>query len=48
MVPMGADSGARVRSSKEIPTNPCLVILSVQCIADADRLRSLRLARARN
>lgn len=47
MVPMGADSGARVRSSKDIHTNPCLVVTSGQRITDADRQRSLRLAQAR-
>lgn len=47
MVPIGADSGARVRSSKDIPTNPCLVVLSGQSITDADRMRGLRLAQAR-
>jgi len=46
MVPMGADSGAQVRSSKDIPTNPCVVV-SEPRITDADRLRGLRLAQAR-
>lgn len=54
LVPMGADSKAQVRSSKDVPTNPCVIVLargedSVGALstADADRLRRLRLARVR-
>jgi hypothetical protein len=47
MVPMGADSGARVRSSKDIDTNPCVIVLCGPRISDADRHRSFRLAQAR-
>jgi len=47
MVPIGADSGARVRSSKDIQTNPCVVVRTYALTTDADRLRSLRLAQAR-
>lgn len=47
MVPMGADSGARTRSSKEIDTNHCVVV-RMNGLADADRVRQLQLARARN
>jgi Caudovirus prohead protease. len=46
MVPMGADAGARVRSSKDVPTNLC-VMLTPGHTDDADRARRLRLARAR-
>lgn len=49
MVPMGADAGARVRSSREIETNPCVLVRARDCdvaTADADRHRRLRLARA--
>jgi hypothetical protein len=58
MVPMGADPGAQTRSgrlgvamrtSREVPTNPCaLIARSVALAADADRARRLRLAQARN
>jgi hypothetical protein len=47
MVLMGVDAGAQVRSSKDIPTNPCVVVIDGLRITDADRLRSLRLALAR-
>ncbi len=47
MVAMGADSGARVRGSKDIHTNSCLVVRFSHGITDADRLRGLRLAQAR-
>lgn len=46
MVPVGADAGARTRSSKDIETNPC-VIVRANTLADADRVRQLQLARAR-
>lgn len=46
MVPMGADAGARTRSSKEITTNPC-VIVRANNLSDADRVRQLQLVRAR-
>lgn len=45
MVPMGADAGARTRSAKDIPTNPCVIVRS--SITDADRDRFLWLARVR-
>ncbi|OFW05655.1 MAG: hypothetical protein A3H96_11380 [Acidobacteria bacterium RIFCSPLOWO2_02_FULL_67_36] len=50
MVPMGADTGARVRSSREVPTNPCVIVTrgaDASAMADADRIRRFRLARAR-
>jgi hypothetical protein len=48
MVPMGADAGARTRSSKAIDTNPCIVVRGANfSIADADRVRHLRLLRLR-
>lgn len=46
MVPMGADAGARTRSSKDVQTNPC-VIVRMNDLADADRIRLLQLVRAR-
>jgi hypothetical protein len=46
MVPMGADTGARVRSSRDVPTNPCVLI--ARGVDDADRVRRFRLAQARN
>lgn len=46
MVPMGADAGARTRSSKEVETNPCVIVRTNE-LADADRMRLLQLARAR-
>jgi hypothetical protein len=45
MVPMGADAGARTRSAKDIPTNPCVIVRSG--LSDADRARNFRLAMAR-
>ena len=48
MVPMGADSGARVRKSDEIPVNLCVIRRTLTTGAvDADRVRRLRLAIAR-
>lgn len=49
MVPMGADSGARVRSSKDVETNPCVLVRTepAAVTTDADRARRLRLASAR-
>jgi len=43
MVPMGADAGAQVRSSKDIPTNPCVVVADDSHLTDADRLRGMQL-----
>jgi HK97 family phage prohead protease len=45
MVPMGADNGAKMRSSKEVPTNPCLIV--TMSMSDEDRIRRFRLAIAR-
>jgi hypothetical protein len=45
MVPMGADANARVRSSKDVPTNACVLIRLA--LDDSDRHRRLRLAQAR-
>jgi hypothetical protein len=45
MVPMPADAGAQIRSGDKSNTNQCLIVRSVG--VDADRLRALRLARAR-
>jgi hypothetical protein len=47
MVPMGADAGARVRSSKDIETNPCVIERRMNELAAADVVRQLQLARAR-
>ena len=47
MVPMGADSGARVRKSNDVETNACVLVLCGQRLTDADRIRQLRLVRAR-
>jgi hypothetical protein len=49
MVPMGADAGARVRSSKDVPTHACVLVARAIDVArqDADRGRRSRLARAR-
>lgn len=44
MVPMGADSGARVRTSREVATHTCIVVSGRT--EDADRNRRIRLARA--
>jgi hypothetical protein len=44
MVPMPADIGVGVRSGDKSNTNRCVIVTH---IADADRLRGLRLARAR-
>lgn len=46
MVPMGADAGARTRSSKEVETNSCVIVRTTET-ADADRMRLLQLVRAR-
>lgn len=46
MVPMGADAGARVRSSKEVQTHSCVIVRTTD-MADADRMRLLQLVRAR-
>lgn len=46
MVPMGADAGARTRSSKDVETNPCVFVRTNE-LADADRIRLLQLVRAR-
>lgn len=49
MVPMGADAGARVRHSKDVETNPCVLLRAGEVlIPDADRRRRLRLAKARH
>jgi len=51
MVPMGADAGAgvRQRSSKDVETNPCVVVRTETAvhIIDADRTRRFRLVSAR-
>lgn len=52
MVPMGADAGARVRSSADashVSTQPCVLVRSLLATAmsDSDRDRNFRLARAR-
>lgn len=47
MVPIGADAGAQVRSSKDIPTHRCVIVRSLVDVSDADRLRRFRLAQAR-
>lgn len=48
MVPMGADAGARVRSSKDVETNPCVIVVRAGlAITDQDRARLYRLAQAR-
>lgn len=46
MVPMPADTGARVRAEQQVLTNLC-VIVTRTAIEDADRSRLFRLARAR-
>lgn len=46
MVPMGADAGAQVRGTKDVATYPCVIERALN-LTDADRARSLRLARAR-
>lgn len=46
MVPLPADIGAKVRADKSV-TNPCEIQIPALVIADADRGRRLRLARAR-
>lgn len=46
MVPMGADSRAQVRSSKDVPTNLCVVVRRDSVVTDADRMRRLRFAQA--
>ncbi len=46
MVPMGADAGAQARSSREVPTNPCVIRRAVEltdATDDADRVRRFRL-----
>lgn len=45
MVPMPADAGAQFRSGEKSKTNECLIVRPFDL--DADRLRALRLARAR-
>lgn len=45
MVPMPADAGAQFRSGDKSKTNQCLIVRPFDL--DADRLRALRLARAR-
>lgn len=47
LVPMGADAGAQVRSSKDVETYRCLIERAALDLTDADRERGLRLARAR-
>lgn len=50
MVPMGADSGARVRKSSDVETNACVVVPCIMprsLVSDADRARRLRLAAVR-
>lgn len=44
MVPMPADTGAKVRKGDKSDTNPCEI---VSVYSDADRMRRIRLARAR-
>jgi hypothetical protein len=46
MVPMGADPRARVRGGAP-ETNPCVFVRLVRGMTDEDRIRALRLARAR-
>lgn len=46
MVPMGADAGARTRSSKDVQTNPCVIV--APGLTDPDRNRLFRLAHARS
>lgn len=51
MVPMGADAGARARSSRDVQTNACLLVTGAgddAAVVDADRMRRLRFARARH
>lgn len=45
LVPMGADLNARIRSSKDIPTNPCVIVRSG--LTNRDRDNFLWLAKAR-
>lgn len=50
MVPMGADVGAQVRTSKQVPTHPCVLVtraIEISTTEDADRRRRFRLAQAR-
>jgi hypothetical protein len=48
MVPMGADSGARVRKSDDVPVNLCVLTRAFTTgTSDEDRVRRLRLAYAR-
>lgn len=48
MVPMGADAGARVRASKDVETNPCVIVARAGLeMTDDDRARLYRLALAR-
>lgn len=48
MVPMPADPGAQTRADdRQRAANPCEIIFRVDDSADADRLRLVRLARAR-
>ncbi len=47
LTPMGADNGAKMRSSKDVPTHLCVLVRAeLAGIADADRARRLRFARA--
>lgn len=44
MVPMSADARAQTRSSKDVATCPCLLVMRASpAIADADRMRRFRL-----
>jgi hypothetical protein len=47
MVPIGADARAQVRSSKDIPVNPCVIVRDLAALTDADIELSLGLVRAR-
>lgn len=47
MVPMGADVGARTRSTKDVPVIDCRILRSAVEHDDADRVRRFRLAQAR-
>lgn len=47
LVPMGADAGAKVRSSKDVETYRCVIERAVPTLTDADRIRHYRLLQAR-
>lgn len=47
MVPMGADAGARVRSSREVETNSCVITRTFDTTADVDRRRQYEFLRTR-